>query len=257
MALGDRAFNVAQTVRKQLGVPLHTTNLDSFMIGPEEARSRCSQSMGELHKLVFAHQGRTVHKWLQYLEVYARHFAAYRNTPVRMLEIGVDKGGSLEIWRKYFGEDAVIFGIDIDPECASRVSPPNQVRIGSQADLVFLRSLIDEMGTPDIVLDDGSHWARHQRVSFDTLFPLLREGGLYVIEDLHTAYFHGAWEGGYRRRGTAIERVKDMIDDMHAWYHTKKTTTPARDQIVGIHVYDSIVFIEKKKVERPCCTKIG
>lgn len=258
MALRDRALNVIlnNSRKLKLSVPLRTFDAGLFSVDREEAKRRYTGS-GGLSEVFFAHKGRTVHKWIHYLDVYQRHFALYRNTPVKMLEIGVDKGGSLELWREYFGGDATIFGIDINPECASQVTPPNQVRVGSQADPQFLRSVIHEMGTPDIILDDGSHWAQHQRISFDTLFPLLREGGLYIMEDLHTAYFFGAYEGGYRRKGTAIERLKDMIDDMHAWYHQKATTTPAKHQIGAIHIYDSIVVIEKRKIERPCVTKVG
>jgi hypothetical protein len=128
---------------------------------------------------------------------------------------------------------------------------PNQVRIVSQDDPKFLRSVIDEMGTPDIILDDGSHFERHQRISFDTLFPLLRDGGLYLIEDLQTAYFFTRWEGKYRRKSSGIELVKDMIDDMHSWYHRKKMRTASRNQIGAIHIYDSIAVIEKRQVARP------
>jgi len=257
MALRDKVFNAIMDGRRRVGLPPPTLSLDSFFIDPEEAKRRFAAISGGLGEVFFAHKGRTVHKWLHYLSAYERHFAAYRDTPVRMLEIGVDKGGSLEMWRKYFGINATIFGIDLNPDCASRVTPPNQVRIGSQADPQFLRSVVDEMGTPDIILDDGSHFARHQRISFDTLFPLLREGGLYLIEDLHTSYFYGPYEGGYRRKGTAVERTKDIIDDMHAWYHRKPTTTPAKYHVGAIHVYDSIIVLEKRKVERPCVTKIG
>ncbi len=168
-----------------------------------------------------------------------------------MLEIGVNHGGSLELWRKFFGPQATIFGIDISPECAERVTPPNQVRIGSQADPRFLRGVVEEMGPPDVVLDDGSHHASHQRISFDTLFPLLNDGGLYIIEDVHTSYFPGFSEGGYQRKGTAIEYAKQMIDDMHAWYHRHKAATPTQRLIKAIHFYDSLVVIEKAQIERP------
>ena len=184
-------------------------------------------------------------------------FESYRNTPVRMLEIGVYKGGSLDMWREYFGEDATIFGIDIDAECAAYATPPNQVRIGSQDDPHFLRSVTEEIGPLDIVLDDGSHIGRHQRASFDTLFPAVKEGGLYVIEDLHTSYWPVSHEGGYRRKGTAIEHVKTMIDDMHGWYHRKAITTPAKDQIGAIHIYDSMVVLEKRTIKRPTHTIAG
>lgn len=257
MALPDLKFRVAEKWRRVAGLPSRAITPKAFELPPEE-KDRLSAAAGNgLGELFYAHRGRIVHKWIHYLDIYDRHFAAYRNSPVKMLEIGVFRGGSLELWRDYFGPEATIFGIDVDPRCSAYATPPNQVRIGSQDDAVFLRSVVDEMGAPDIVLDDGSHIGRHQRASFDTLFPLLKEGGLYVIEDLHSAYWPGFWEGGYRRKGTMIEVIKVMIDDMHAWYHTKAQTTPARDSVGAIHVYDSIVVIEKRKVERPSHIQVG
>lgn len=210
---------------------------------------------GELAKIFFGPKTRLVDKWLHYLERYEQHFGKYRGTSLKFLEIGVFKGGSLEMWRSYFGPTSRICGIDIDPECAAYETPGTTVRIGSQADPEFLASVVAEFGTPDIILDDGSHVAEHQEASFRTLFPLLKEGGLYVIEDLHTAYWP-QWNGGYRRKGSAIEIVKDMIDDMHGWYHESPTSTPAQSEIGGIHIYDSMVFIEKKHRERPAYIRI-
>ena len=71
-------------------------------------------------------------------------FGAYRGKKIRFLAIGVSKGGSLQMWRKYFGEDAIIYGIDIDPECAQLDGIAGQVRIGSQADTAFLESVVAE-----------------------------------------------------------------------------------------------------------------
>ena len=106
-----------------------------------------------------------------------------------MLEIGVFMGGSLALWRKFLGPDAVIFGIDINPSCIAFDGQFACVRIGSQDDPQFLRSIVAEMGGIDVVLDDGSHIASHQRASFDLLFPLLSDGGHYIVEDMHTAYW--------------------------------------------------------------------
>lgn len=146
-----------------------------------------------------------INKWNHFLPIYSRLFAPYRNgmpdgRPLRFLEIGVYEGGSLDLWRRFFGESAILYGIDVDPRCAVFDGRAAQVRIGSQADPAFLRSVVAEMGGVDIVLDDGSHVASHQRVSFETLFPLLAEDGLYVAEDLHTSYWRD-YEGGYRRKG--------------------------------------------------------
>jgi hypothetical protein len=210
----------------------------------EQAVARKSSNPGPIEELFFDHHGRVADKWDHYLPFYDRVFAPYRPIPIRMLEIGVMNGGSLELWRKYFGPEATIFGIDINPECAARVDPPNQVRIGSQADPDFLRAVVGEMGGVDIVLDDGSHIAEHQMASFKALWPLLSVGGLYVMEDLHTAYW-AKWDGGLRRPGTAIELVKQLIDDMHARYHAQPEELAGHAELGSILIADSIVAIKK------------
>jgi hypothetical protein len=231
--------------------------VSSFSINSNAAVELAKSYDHDLGRLFFSNTGPVVHKWIQYIDVYETYFSKYRDTNVKMLEIGVSNGGSLNMWRKYLGGEAIIYGIDINPECAKRVSQPNQVRIGSQADPDFLRAVVEEMGELDIVLDDGSHVAEHQKTSFDVLFPLLKDGGLYIIEDTHTAYWRREFNGGYRRSGTAIEQTKIMIDDMHAWYHGRPQSTPARDWIRAIHVYDSIIVIEKKKTRKPGHIRIG
>ena len=211
-----------------------------------------------VHNLFLSHQGRSISKWTHYLPVYERYFASFRQKAgLKFLEIGVLEGGSLELWRKYFGLEATIFGIDINPACATRVSAPNQVRIGSQDDESFLTSVVREMGGLDIVLDDGSHIGRHQRASFETLFPRLSYGGLYVIEDLHTSYWQGPHEGGYRKKGTAIEYLKQMMDDMHGWYHEHAMTSGAKETVGAIHIYDSIAVIEKCERHEPAHVRVG
>jgi hypothetical protein len=130
----------------------------------------------------------------------------------------VAQGGSLSLWRRYFGPEALLFGIDIDDRCRQFDKRDAHVRIGSQDDPAFLRSVVSEMGGVDVVLDDGSHMASHQLTSFQVLFPLLNEGGVYICEDLHAAY-SPALDGGYRRSGTFIEVAKQIVDDIHADFH--------------------------------------
>ena len=215
------------------------------------------QHDNDLARLFFHHEGRITQKWVHYLELYDNYLSRFRDRPIRMLEIGVNRGGSLQLWREYFGKDALIFGVDLNPECAEIADPPTQIRIGSQADPKFLKSVIAEMGTPDIIIDDGSHVARHQQVSFQTLFPLLAPGGVYAIEDMHTAYWRGEWGGGYRRSGTAVELVKQLIDDMHGWWHRRPAQMASKEDIAAIHVHDSITFIEKGPREKPRHVRIG
>jgi hypothetical protein len=264
MTMRQLPARAVRAIGRQLGTPFPEDILNRMRLDPGEKDSVASRTTpGVLAQMFFGHRGRTIHKWIHYLEIYERHFAPYRNTAVKMLEIGVFKGGSLELWRNYFGDTATIFGIDINPRCADYVTAPNQVRIGSQDDTGFLEKVALEMGIPDIVLDDGSHIGRHQRKSFDILFPLLKPGALYVIEDLHTSYWPGSlgggekFHGGYRRENTAIGHIKQMIDDMHAWYHSSPVTTPAKTEIGAIHIYDSIVVIEKKHRQQPGHIQVG
>ncbi len=225
------------------------------MVEPSTSRDRLRAELrSDFARIFYSHEGRIAHKWLHYLDVYDRYLTPYRETPVRMLEIGVNKGGSLEVWRKFLGEKATIVRIDINPECAERVDPPNQVRIGSQADPAFLRSVVEEMGGVDVVLDDGSHIADHQVASFATLFPLLAHGGLYMIEDMHTSYWSGIFKGGLKRRGTAVELVKETIDDLHRSYH--RQNRPPHGAIRAVHAYDSLAIIEKGAMPRPAHIKI-
>ena len=217
-------------------------------------------------RLFLEHEGSAIHKWVHYFEIYSRELAPVRHgfplpdgsrRQLRFLEIGVSHGGSLELWRRYLGPDATIFGIDVDPRCAKVDDRVASVRIGSQTDAAFLRSVVDEMGGLDVVIDDGSHQAHHQRKTLDVLFPLLADGGLYVVEDVHTAYWSN-FGGGLRRRGSWIETVKAVIDDMHVPYHGHSTAVLSSDSgAFRVTAYDSITVIEKRPASRPKSIRTG
>jgi hypothetical protein len=231
--------------------------LQRLAMSPTEI-SETEKQQSDIHRIFYSNTDTLVHKWRNYLEIYDRHLSRFRSTPFRMLEIGVSQGGSLTLWRKYFGRDAIIFGIDIDPRCVKFNGQDGQVRIGSQADPEFLRSVVAEMGGIDVVLDDGSHIAGHQHVSFQTLFPLLNEGGVYLCEDLHTSYWRDGFEGGYQKRGAFIEVAKQIIDDIHADFHNRpQSLSGANRSIHGLHFYNSIVAIDKRAEPRPAHIKVG
>ena len=212
---------------------------------------------GDLLDLFANNEGTVVHKWHHYIPLYDRYLAPFRGTDFRFLEIGVAKGGSLEMWRSYFGGDANITGIDIDPACAAFDGQAARVRIGSQDDPDFLRSVIEEMGGVDVVLDDGSHQMEHVRASLDTLFPLLSAPGLYMIEDLHTAYWAG-YGGGLDVEANFFNRLRPIIDDLHAWTHGGPTQDGATaGWVSGIHIHDSIVVLEKNENFRPANSIVG
>lgn len=210
-----------------------------------------------LEAYFWSHEGTVVHKWHHYFKIYDRYFSSFRGKPVKMLEIGVSKGGSLDMWRSYLGDEATIFGIDIDAKCAAYDGKSAQVRIGSQADPAFLKDVVDEMGGIDLVLDDGSHDSHHIRASLAALYPRLTNGGVYMIEDLHAAYWPN-FSGGYNAPTSFMNDVKQMIDDMHHWYHGHgEKLGPTDGALAGLHVYDSIVVLEKAIVAKPLHTKMG
>ena len=233
---------------------------DRWGLSPCAAR-RTARPSGELEKLFYAHDGRIAHKWHHYLEIYERHFEPLRQRveAPRILELGVGRGGSLQLWRKYFGQRATIVGVDIDPGCATRVDPDASVVIGDQSDPKTLAAAIERLGgSVDIVIDDGSHQGAHQIASFGYLFPLLSECGLYLCEDLHCSYWP-SHKGGVGRPGTFVEFVKTRIDDLHAWFldGPPPAATDFAATTYGIFIYLNIVVIEKRPVAKPFHIQIG
>lgn len=259
-----------QAVRHPVAAARHRTRrrVDAFTVSADEAKELLSQP-GELGRLFLEHRSRLVSKWTGYLDVYERYLAPYRagfsppqgpRRPLHLLEIGVSQGGSLQLWRKYLGPEATIFGVDVDPRCAQFDGAEGRVRIGSQSDAGFLRTVVEEMGGVDVVIDDGSHRVKDQRKSFDTLFPLLTLGGTYIVEDLHTSYWPAEYGGGYRRPGTFIELSKSLVDDMHAWYYRwpRLRRRPwAKTDVRSVCFYDSMVVIEKQRRGHPGRLNVG
>ena len=204
---------------------------------------------GSLRKLFDEHTGNYVHKWTNYFSVYERHFAPYVGKSPLIFEIGVSKGGSLQLWKRYFGPGARIVGVDIDPTCALLEEEQVSVRIGSQADQRFLKAVVDEFGAPDIVIDDGSHLSRDIHATFDVLYPAMKSSGVYVVEDLHTNYW-AEFGGGLYRPSTFIERVKGLIDEVHAG-RTRGSlpATAFTSTLQSISIYESIAVFTKEQLE--------
>jgi len=201
-------------------------------------------------------RGALIHKWHHYIPIYDRYLCTYRNCGVRFLEIGVSKGGSLEMWRNYFGPEAVIFGVDIDPSCSEYNNRFAQVRIGSQTDQTFMLDVVEEMGGIDVVLDDGSHNMSDIVSTLRTLFPRLNRPGLYMVEDLHTAYWVKSG-GGYRSPANFFNFLRNVIDDMHRWYHEEGVNEKSiGESCTGLHVHDSVVVLERDSVYPPTHSRI-
>jgi hypothetical protein len=188
---------------------------------------------------------RLIDKWKHYFPIYERHFKDFVYKPVTFIEIGCGLGGSLQMWKRYFGPHARIIGVDINPACKKFEEDQIEVCIGQQQDCDFLQRLIDEVGTPDIVLDDGSHVMSHIIASFQFLYPRMLKNGIYMVEDLHTAYWD-EFEGGLRKPSTFIELCKNLIDELNA-DHTRGAlpSTEFTGSTLAMHFYDSVAVFER------------
>jgi hypothetical protein len=210
------------------------------------AAGRTMASDGFLHRYFMQNGGKRLFKWMHYFDIYERHLERYRGQSPVMIEIGVAAGGSLEMWRSYFGDGTRILGIDIDPACKQHECNGIEVFTGSQDDPAFLDAILEKYPSIDIVLDDGSHIMKHMIASFEYLYPRIDKRGVYIVEDTHTCYWQ-EWDGGYKREGTFMEFVKDRLDDINALH--AKGAFPVTDFTRSTHsisVYDSIVAFEKR-----------
>ena len=129
--------------------------------------------------------GPGVWKWLHYFDIYERHLGKFRGKRPVVMEIGVYSGGSLEMWRQYFGEDASLIGVDIEPACRAYEKPGTRILIGDQADRMFWRETGPSLPPIDVVIDDGGHLSHQQIISLQELLPFMSPGGVYICEDVH------------------------------------------------------------------------
>lgn len=161
----------------------------------EDFRNLTSNRLGSILAVADANSPCCM-KFAHYLPVYTQLLAPMMNKRIRMLEIGVQHGGSYRLWRNFFGEDMLQWtGIDIKQECLSmnkRFQPENAlVYCGSQSDIDFLDFVSLKRGKFDIIIDDGSHKSSDIIASFQTLAKYLKSDGLYIVEDLHACYWDG------------------------------------------------------------------
>ncbi len=214
--------------------------------------------MNDLKNYFDNNNNRLIHKWLHYFDVYERYLKRFRGRNIKILEIGVSQGGSLQMWRDYFGPQAQIFGIDINPECKTLEEENIKIFIGSQSDRKFLRNIREEIGQVDILIDDGGHTMKQQIVSFEELFSVVKDNGVYICEDCHTSYWI-KFGGGHQRKGTFIELAKKKIDQLNAWHsHESSLSVDEFTKTAkSMHFYDSMVIIEKENVIKPTHRKTG
>ncbi|MGV8850097.1 MAG: hypothetical protein ACOH16_11195 [Propionibacteriaceae bacterium] len=206
-----------------------------------------------------ANDGRLIHKWMHYFDIYHQYFDRFRDRDIVVVEIGVSHGGSLQMWSDYFGPKAKIWGVDIDPRCKAFEGPGIKIVIGDQGDRDFLIRLAEMVGPIDILIDDGGHLMDQQIATFEELYSLVKIDGIFLVEDTHTSYWPEDYSGGYRKPGTFMEYAKGLVDQLNAW-HSREPELVVDDftsTTRAMHFYDSIVVFEKGAVTRPGHRKTG
>ena len=180
-----------------------------------------------LEQIYALHNGKVSDKWSSYLVEYGRIFGEYRDKPVSLLEIGVQNGGSLEIWSKYFTNAKNLLGCDINLDCANLVFEDSRIEIvvgDANSDVVQLK-LLQHAAIFDLIVDDGSHCSSDIVRSFAKYFPHLADGGIFVVEDLHCSYW-AEFEGGLYDPFSSImffKRLADIVNHEH-WGIDKSRT---------------------------------
>ena len=206
----------------------------------------------------------SVDKWHHYLDIYDRHFSKFIGKNPVILEIGVQKGGSLEMYNYYFDGKCKIYGIDIDPTCSdipSKLGVNNiEITIGDQENRDFWKNYLKDKPKFDIVIEDGGHSMNQQIVTYEEVYDHVSENGVYLCEDLHTSYWP-EMNGALNKPGTFIEYSKNFID-MINFYHIKEDLKEKkalyekfRKITNSITYYDSVIVLEKKLNEPPATSK--
>ena len=170
--------------------------------------------------------GKVSDKWSSYLDFYDDKFFYLQDSKVRILEIGVQNGGALETWAKYFWNAKEIIGIDIDPKCADLNFDDDRIQV-----VTGDSKTVDLDGTFDIIIDDGSHHSDDIIENWNVWWPKLNNGGLYVVEDFHTM-----WMPGYGNN--AIRFFSGFVAAVNA-------QTKINHQVRRLEFTNSIVLIEK------------
>jgi Methyltransferase domain len=194
---------------------------DEFSDGPHQELKPNGIACNPLRTYFETHdEGPGIWKWSHYFDVYHRHFQKFIGTDVHVMEIGVYSGGSLGMWRDYFGPRCHVTGIDIEPACAAYKTDGIDIVIGDQSDRRFLAEVRATIPRVDILIDDGSHYPEHQIVTLEEMLPHVAPGGIYVCEDTHGSpnYFASYISGlSSRLNGGRAKDFGTAVDSVHSY----------------------------------------
>lgn len=212
------------------------------------------QNSNSFREVFFAHEGKYSDKWDSYLDVYDQFLNNIRYNRVNILEIGVQNGGSLEIWDEYFPNALSIVGCDINEKCSQLnfQSPKIKVVIGDAASGTTKTKLIKLAKSYSLIVDDGSHHSRDIIDNFTSLFPLLEPHGLYVVEDMCCSYWSD-FGGGLNENRSAMSFFKSLTDvvnfqhwglgDIQTHFHSHFGVSISAELALALSQIRSVTFI--------------
>lgn len=183
-----------------------------------------------------------------YFQAYEELLSNYVGREIIFVEIGVLNGGSLFMWRDFFGPKARIIGIDLNPAAKKWENEGFEIFVGNQADPRFWTNFFAIVGQVDIVLDDGGHTNLQQVVTFDQAVPNIRDGGLLIVEDCHTSYYK---EFGNPSKYSFINFAKLVIDSVNSRHSSiRRARNGYSDHVWSVRFFESIVCFQ---IDRTRC----
>jgi len=164
-----------------------------------------------LDRLAIKHKCDKSSHYHNYCVKYDRLLSQYRDTFTSILEIGVAQGQSVSMWADYFTK-AIIHGADISKASESCESYSERIKFHllDQRNLAQLKNM-EQFSPFDLIIDDGNHFWMEQILTFQTLFPYVKSGGIYIVEDTTTSY----WREYKNGRISPVEYFKTFADDVH------------------------------------------
>jgi len=189
------------------------------------------------------HDGKLSDKWELYVKAWDDLFASKRCAPLNILEIGIQNGGSLEIWAKYFSNAINVVGVDINPRCNELVFDDPRIHfvLGDANDDKTINRITKLSKRFEIIIDDGSHISDDIIKTFFRYFSLLEDDGIFIIEDLHASYWE-AFDGGLFHRTSSMSFFKKLVDILN--FEHWKTPLSIKNYLIEFQEYFNNNFSE-------------
>ena len=181
-------------------------------------------------------------KYDSYFPIYDRLLTRFAGKPVTLVEVGVFNGGSLFMWREFLGAQARIIGIDLNPDAMNWVGHGFEIHIGDQSSEKFWEEFFQKVGRVDVLIDDGGHTNRQQIVTTHFAIQNIRDGGVLIVEDVHSCYFR---EFGNPSRNSFLKYASCIIDGVNSRaFSLRRTYARYSSRVYSVSFFESIVAFQ-------------